>query len=439
MSVRPPPGKCSRQLAVDFVERAEVRRNCPGLIVPEMPEDVALWPAFLLNHPALAAAHLSADAAHANGKHHAAWEAPEIGVEFYQAPVSSFPNPLKDQREIDYSVSQVIPFPGKLSAMSQSEHFRGAAEESRAGAVALDLRRQILSAYADLHMVEWRLRLLREDRAEVERLLRAARTGYEGGMGSQSDLLRVESEAAKLDADALQLESERFATLSALASLAGGEVSIPFVDNLAPPAINPSPDRLKALALQRRPDLEAIRYETGMAGADAKARDKDAYPDLMLRGAYKDMLLGDMLDGTRRGYWSVIASVKVPIAPWSWGGVRSGVTEARTLQRKSEQDYAAMRLSVNAEVDRAVAMLTSAQERMELEQNRRIPLAEQSLRSSLAAYQGGRSDFNGVLMAFRELRMAREDYHMAVADHLKAWADLEYASGGSIIGPALED
>ena len=43
------------------VERAEVRRNCPGLIVPEMPEDVALWPAFLLGHPALTAISLSAE------------------------------------------------------------------------------------------------------------------------------------------------------------------------------------------------------------------------------------------------------------------------------------------------------------------------------------------------------------------------------------------
>ena len=88
-----------------------------GETVYPPPDALRLVEKALSHHPALAAAHLSADAAHANGKHHAAWEAPEIGVEFYQAPVSSFPNPLKDQREIDYSVSQVIPFPGKLSAM----------------------------------------------------------------------------------------------------------------------------------------------------------------------------------------------------------------------------------------------------------------------------------------------------------------------------------
>lgn len=43
------------------VERDEARRNCPGLIVPDMPEDVAIWPEFLLRHPALAALSLTAE------------------------------------------------------------------------------------------------------------------------------------------------------------------------------------------------------------------------------------------------------------------------------------------------------------------------------------------------------------------------------------------
>lgn len=37
------------------MERMEVRQNLPGVIVPEMPEDVAEWPGFLATHPALSA------------------------------------------------------------------------------------------------------------------------------------------------------------------------------------------------------------------------------------------------------------------------------------------------------------------------------------------------------------------------------------------------
>jgi FkbH-like protein len=40
------------------MERMEVRQNMPGVIVPEMPDDVSQWPAFLATHPALSALHL---------------------------------------------------------------------------------------------------------------------------------------------------------------------------------------------------------------------------------------------------------------------------------------------------------------------------------------------------------------------------------------------
>ncbi|MCZ0811375.1 MAG: HAD-IIIC family phosphatase [Pseudomonadota bacterium] len=40
------------------MEREEVRQNLPGVIVPEMPADVAQWPGFLASHPALCALQL---------------------------------------------------------------------------------------------------------------------------------------------------------------------------------------------------------------------------------------------------------------------------------------------------------------------------------------------------------------------------------------------
>ena len=40
------------------MERMEVRQNMPGVIVPEMPEDVSQWPSFLAKHPALSALRL---------------------------------------------------------------------------------------------------------------------------------------------------------------------------------------------------------------------------------------------------------------------------------------------------------------------------------------------------------------------------------------------
>ena len=45
---------------------------------------------------------------------------PQVAFEFYQSPISAFPNPFKDQMEYDYSIQQMFPFPGKLGAMART-------------------------------------------------------------------------------------------------------------------------------------------------------------------------------------------------------------------------------------------------------------------------------------------------------------------------------
>ena len=65
------------------------------------------------NNPEIQAAGYQSRAAWSRVRQTTAWEPPQIGVEFYQAPVASFPNPVKDQMEYDYFIEQMIPFPGK--------------------------------------------------------------------------------------------------------------------------------------------------------------------------------------------------------------------------------------------------------------------------------------------------------------------------------------
>jgi outer membrane protein TolC len=381
-------------------------------------------------NPGLASARLGSEAALAEASTRRAWPAPEAAVEFFKAPVSSFPNPLpKEQHEIDYSLTQKFPFPGKRGAQSLPARRRAEAQEMYAESEALTIRRRVLAAFADLYAAQWKLRLSREDRSETDRLLSAARAGYEGGLGSQSDLLRAETETARLDAEILDWKRMETETRAMLSVLLGGptEGLLPdFADSLAPAHIRLSRDDLKTLALERRPDLEAMRREKSATDAVLAAADKEILPDFMVRGMYKQMRHAPEDD------WSLMIGMEIPIAPWTFRGVRAESRRARALRDQAGHDYASMHFMAEAEVESAAAALEAAWDRLELAKNRRIPLAAQSLRAALAAYQGGKIGFGDVLLAFRELRLAREAYHLGVSDHLKAWAALEWAVGGAL-------
>lgn len=74
----------------------------------------------LENNPQLRAARNQTSAARAHVDQATSWDAPQLGVEFYQTPIQSFPNPVKNSMETDYFLQQMIPFPGKISAMGRS-------------------------------------------------------------------------------------------------------------------------------------------------------------------------------------------------------------------------------------------------------------------------------------------------------------------------------
>ena len=65
------------------------------------------------NNPKLKAADAKAQASEASAQAQKSLDPPQVAVEFYQAPIASFPNPFKNQMEYDYSLQQMIPFPGR--------------------------------------------------------------------------------------------------------------------------------------------------------------------------------------------------------------------------------------------------------------------------------------------------------------------------------------
>lgn len=80
-------------------------QNSPSLNLDDLVSEA------LQNNPQLRSARNGTAAARTKGNQVTSWDAPQIGVEFYQTPIQSFPNPIKNGMETDYFVQQIIPFP----------------------------------------------------------------------------------------------------------------------------------------------------------------------------------------------------------------------------------------------------------------------------------------------------------------------------------------
>jgi len=382
----------------------------------------------LQNNPQLKAARHQTAAASSRVKQATAWDAPEIGVEFYQTPVQSFPNPFRDQMEYDYYFQQMFPFPGKLSAMGKMAS--SSAEMAGQDYFALERRiiKELKSAYYELYLVQRKISINVENQELMRKFTEIAAKLYQVGMGKQPDLLRAQTELSSLITEGLNLQREKRVIEAMINTLLSRSADQPlgYVPDIGTHLPLWNYVQLQPLALENRPELKAMSYGIAMAKAELSLAKREYYPDLMGRVMYKDMA------NTSNDFWSAMVGVNVPLAFWSSRKYTAKTEETEVLVRKAEEEFANMKNMTLFEVQDALVRVQTNQNLVTLYKNTVIPQAEQTLQSTIAAYQTGKTEFLMLIDAYRMLLMAKLDYHMSVMNYMSSQAQLEQSVGLSI-------
>lgn len=382
------------------------------------------------NNPELRAARLDASIAREEGRGAGALMPPQLGVEFFNAPISSFPNPLKEQMEIDYSVQQAFPFPGKRRALAKPALERAGAGEAMALALENRIVREVKEAYYSIYLAEARLRINAENQDLLRRYVEIARKQYEQGLGGQAEILMAHTELARLAGTAAELREGREEALGRLNALLDREPGTAFAApaSLATEVADLSFERVLALAERGHPDLKAGDAAVAVGEAEVAAAGKEFLPDIMVRGMYKHML-EPPLHGPQEDGWSVMVGVDLPIAPWSAPRYRGDYRAAEARLERSRLERKAAANALASGIRSALARLESAAERLELARTALVPHAGQALRSMQAAYDNGKAGFMDLLTAQRAALEAREEEQQALVRVLRGRAVLEAAAG----------
>lgn len=269
----------------------------------------------LQNNPQLRAGRHRTSAARTRVDQVTSWDAPSFGVEFFKTPVQSFPNPLKNQLEMDYFIQQMFPFPGKLSDMGKAAESN--ADMMSEGYKALERKviRELKSAYYELYLVQRKIEINAENQDLMRRFVEIASKQYEVGMGKQPDILRAQTELSVLINDGINLQKERSvveAMINALLSRPAN-ARLGYVPDIEADIPRWSYEQVSVLAEAIRPELRAMKSNIEMQRAELSLAKKKYYPDLMVRLMYKDMAQ------TKNDFWSAMVGISIPLAPWSSG------------------------------------------------------------------------------------------------------------------------
>ena len=333
-------------------------------------------------------------------------------------------------QESAWTLSQRIPFPGKLGLERDiAEKSAGIAEEGYRRR-QIDLRYDVKAWFYELYAAVNVLDVLEDEVDVLREMENIAQIRYGSGLVRQQDALKAQLALTQVD-DEIEVATRRRVTAeAAIRSLldrsADADVARP-VHGDAPMELPPL-ERLTGVALDNRPEIAAADIAAARA-ADARALAKRSYwPDLTLGARYIQVGERDnvTLDDNGKDVFQVSAAVSIPL----WVNRRSAaVRQAKAEASRAHNERAGWETSIKNQVSEARERVFVAEERVALHRDVIIPQAEQTFGASESAYQTGTLDFLGLLDSERMLLAARKRYFEVVADYGAELANLERTLG----------
>lgn len=375
------------------------------------------------NNPEILAAKKSRDAVGSKAIKVSTWPDPQIELMYEQLPQSG--GSLDDASMKMYGISQMIPFPGKLTVKRQSleDAVKMADEKLRVKEQAIVSK--VKSAYYTLFYIERSIEINEENRSLLNQFSNIAKAKYVVGKATQHDALKAQVELSLLSNELITLEQKRETARAKINTLLNRDIrtSIVIPTDLALSEQVLNPEQIEALALANQPELRAMGYGLEKSRRESLLARMEYLPDFKLKVLQREMRATG-LDG-----WNASLMMNIPLWFWKEG---AGVSEAYSRKDEIEASYNNMRNMVRFDVQEAYVKVDSAKRSVELFKKEVIPQAKQALRSAITAYESEKIDFLTLLNSQKTLLLSRLKYYEAFRNLGSNLAELERVIGTNL-------
>jgi len=318
-------------------------------------------------------------------------------------------------------ISQQLPFWGKRElrgevAVQEAESYRWQAEERK-----LELARMVKESYYQMYVIDKSNDIVDKNIKILDDFITLAENRYSVGQGTQQDVFKAQVERSKMLEMRITLQQQRQslqATMNALLYRPADTPVGPIPDvQMQPVAL--SPDELKGLAFDNRPELKSLNARIEKGRASHTLAEKEWYPDFNVSVEYMQREGADDM-------YSLGVTFNLPI--------RKERRQAMAAESSSEVSMAIEEMnSVKNNISSGIADLLARMERQkklaELYKTGIIPQAGQSLESAVIGYRVNKVDFLTLLDSRVTLFNYEREYYDSLADYQIKRAQLEALVG----------
>ena len=355
---------------------------------------------------------------------------PMLGFEIENLPTNSFAFTREDMTMKKLSVSQALPFFGKLGLRSE-------VAQREANAIGLAYRdkrneivRRVKEIFYGLYAIDRSLEIVEKNRELLREFVKIAETKYSVGKGIQQDVLKAQVELSKLLDEQIRLEQSREAAGARLNATLNRLPQTPLgrTGEVSKAELPMDLTELQTRALENRPLLKGLQEEIERSkAANALAR-KRYFPDLTMSMGYA--FREDSAIAKRSDFFSAGFSINIPL--YFRTKQDRQVAETSALINSAKEQYQATRNEVFSMVKELVADIEKGHKLIDLIETGLIPQARLSLDSAVAGYQVGKVDFLTLLDNRLTLFNFEKEYYRTLGEYQISLARLEWVVGARL-------
>jgi cobalt-zinc-cadmium efflux system outer membrane protein len=385
----------------------------------------------LANNQALAGTRSQAAALATVPSQQGALPDPMLGFNAINLPTDTFNLDQEPMTQMQISLSQKFPFPGRRGLQNEAAEKDAAAAAILVDERAIQIAARVRSTWWQLTYLDQAIEIVQQNQSLMRDFIEIAQTKYKVGQGLQQDVLLAQLELSKLLNRQLPLEGMRDsaeADLNALMDRPAAQTIAIAAEaaNTQLPELPPQSDLLE-LALDSRPLLDVEREKMEAARLRVDVARKKAYPDFTLGAAYG---FRDGTDPTGRGLpdrMTFRVGVNQPI--YSSSKQDRAIEQRDSNYLTSKHNFNDALRTIESDVSRYQARYNAARDQVALYSGAIIPQARQTVSAMLSAYQVNKVDFLNVLNAQLTLYNAQISYWEALSSAKRSLANLAAAVG----------
>lgn len=326
---------------------------------------------------------------------------------------------------IGLTISQEIPYPGKLKLRGEIAATEASAEFQQYLAVQLNVRWRVIQAYHMLHHTYAMVEILGDGKEQLTRAIRVSEIRYSAGKTAQQDILKAQTQLSILETRIIQMLQERRSAEAELNSLLnrppGSELGMP--EDSDPPPLALTLEELLAHAAETAPALGRDRKMIERGELEVNLARKEFHPDYTVSAGYYNM-------GAMPAMYE--ARVEIPLQIHIAGRQKPALNEQVQLLSEARHNFEATQQNLQFRVREAYAAAETAFRLLKLYGDTILPQSSLTIESSLASYETGATDFLAVLSNIMSRIDIEQQSHDQELNYALAVAKLEELTGVSL-------